>query len=178
MLRLATSSFCHGAAARAAPAPACTASPAALSTARRALTIGKTTFSRKLHRRGQRTFPHWRHPSQHQRHATNITAPYHWHYFGPKHHDKLLPKENYVTGDWTGLYYMNRIQVYTLQHTTATAKVRIRRFPTFFDFKQQSRWMIGKALRTWVEPKAHIIDEASLTKKQRMVLIKKGLLDK
>jgi hypothetical protein len=120
--------------------------------------------------------PLWRRPFYANGHATRIRAPFHWRYFGPHDPNAFLPKENYVTGDWSGLYYQELGQVYTLQHATAAVPIRVKRFPTYFTFKNHSRWLIGKSLRTWVEPKAHIIDELAITKKARLDMVKKGLL--
>lgn len=147
-------------------------------TSQRFLRVAKSPHGYYISRRG-RFAQHW--PRYRRPHHTNpqsalMTPPWHWRRFAPVDPNAFLPKHNYVTGPWIGQFFMHLHQVYTLQHCNAGVPIRVKRFPTAFEFKQHSRWMIGKAMRTWVEPRAHIFDEAALTKKARLDLVKKGLM--
>ncbi len=157
--------------------PSSSTTPAVIDS-QRFLRVAKSTMGYHIRRRGQFAShwplfrkPHNQHPS-----SAAVVPIFHWKRYGPRDPNEFLPKHNYVHGNWVGLTYSNLHQVYTLQHCNAGVPLRVRRFPTIFEFKSHSRWMIGKALRTWVEPKAHIFDEAALTKKARLDLVKKGLL--
>ena len=146
--------------------------------AHRFLRVAQSPHGYYIRRRGQfmQNMNPFRRPFYSNPHATKFIAPFFWHSFSPSNPNAFLPKANYVTGPWTGLYAIPRDQVYTLQHCTANVPLRVRRFPTFFEYTSHSRWMIGKGVRSWVEPRAHIFDEAALTKRARLGLVKKGLL--
>ena len=146
--------------------------------AQRFLRVAKSPIGYHIRRRGQfaNHWPRYRKPHNVNPGSAVIVPIMHWRRFGPYDPNQFLPASNYVTGPWVGLTYSHLHQVYTLQHCNAGVPLRVRRFPTIFEFKSHSRWMIGKALRTWVEPRAHIFDEAALTKKARLDLVKKGLV--
>lgn len=157
-------------------------SPCALSLPaeqKRGLKFAKTTFGYKISRRGQRTFPPWRRPfGTSQNYRTFINIPHYWKTNIAKDPSKPLPRDNYITGEWTGLFALPRNQVFTLQHATSGSTVRMRRFPTFYTFNNPTRWLIGKHLTQWAVSRAKVVDEVSITKRQRMVMVKKGYLPK
>ena len=140
--------------------------------------MAKSPFGFYYGRFGQRKFPFHRRPFVKHTGCANLHAPYWWSYFGPKSQLLFLPEENYITGDWTGKYYLSKKQVYTLQHAVGGAKCTIKRFPMLFEFNNPSRWNIGKALGTLAKPRMDLIDEQMLTKKQRLDYVKAGLLPK
>lgn len=146
--------------------------------AKRHLPVAKSAFGYYLWRHGRRHFPLHRRPQNQPRWAMAMHIPYYWTFGITKNPRDMLSQENYVTGDWTGLFHIPKTQMYTLRHATCGMPIRVRRFPTYFSFKSPSRWMIGKPLRNWVIPKTDLIDEAALTKKQRMRLVKEGKLPK
>jgi hypothetical protein len=150
----------------------------ALVVARRHLKMAKSPFGYYYGRIGQRKFPFHRRPFVKHTGCANLHAPYWWSYYGPKSQLFFLPEENYITGDWTGKYYLSKRQVYTLQHSTSGARCTVKRFPGLFDFNNPSRWNVGKALGTLVKPRMDLIDEQMLTKKQRLDYVKAGLLPK
>jgi hypothetical protein len=82
-----------------------------------------------------------------------------------------------MCGDYTGAFFMHNHTYYTLQMATEGVPVRIRRAPTFFEFSQPSRWLIGKELRTSPPTKVKIADEATMPKRTRLKWVKKGWLE-
>jgi hypothetical protein len=140
--------------------------------------MAKSVFGFYLGRQGQRKYPFHRRPHRKGTHAANLTGPYFWKYCTAKTAGAFLPEENYITGDWTGKFFVSRQQVYTLQHATSGATVSIKRFPSIHTFKNPSRWNIGKELYTLSKPRMELIDEQMLTKKQRLDYVKAGLLPK
>lgn len=149
-----------------------------LQTSRRFLKIAKSSFGFYLGRGGQRKYPAFRRPHLKGTHAMNLNAPYFWSFMTSKSQCFYLPAENYITGDWTGKFFVSRAQVYTLQHATSGATCRVKRFPSTFEFNNPSRWNIGKELRTLSKPRMDLIDEQMLTKKQRLDYVKAGMLPK
>lgn len=146
---------------------------------RRFLKQARTPFGFYHQKHSRMQYPPWRRPWKNGASSWRLTAPY-LHFEGSSgSQSTLLPKENYITGDWTGLFSVDRYQVYTLQHATSGATCRVRRFPTTFDFTSiPSRWLIGKPLRNHARGKTILIDENMLTKKQRADHIKAGFLPK
>ncbi|CAD2218231.1 hypothetical protein AGDE_03436 [Angomonas deanei] len=153
-------------------------SSVAACTQKRFLKIAKSAFGFYLARRGQRRYPFLRRPHTKNTHAMNLKAPYYWSFMTAKSPSFFLPMENYITGDWTGKYFVSKRQVYTLQHATSGAKVRVKSFPSVFEFNSPSRWNIGKEMNTLTKPRMDLIDDQMLTKKQRMDYVKAGLLPK
>ncbi|KEG13041.1 hypothetical protein DQ04_01251140 [Trypanosoma grayi] len=148
------------------------------STQKRFLKIAKSAFGFYLARRGQRKYPLHRRPHIKNTHSMNLSAPYFWSFMTAKSQTLFLPEENYITGDWTGKFFVSKRQVYTLQHATSGAKVRVKSFPSVFEFNSPSRWNIGKEMNTLTKPRMDLIDEQMLTKKQRLDYVKAGLLPK
>jgi hypothetical protein len=150
----------------------------ALFEAQRTLRVATSHINYYIRRRGQfaTQWPLFRQPRPKSHRQSRLQPLYHWKTGSPYDSNYFLPKENYVTGDWNGLFLVPKDQVYTLQHCTANVPMKIRRFPTTYEFKAHSRWMIGRSLKNWTEPKAHIFDVAALTKKTHLRLIKEGLL--
>ncbi len=145
----------------------------------RNLRFAKTTFGYRLPRRGQRKFPAWRQPFAHSKNFLSyLKVPYHWKNNVAKDPNRFLPKANYITGEWTGLFAVPTRQVFTVQHATCGVPIRIRRFPTFYTFSNPSRWLIGKHMSQWAVSRARIVDEATISKRQRLVLVKRGLVPK
>ena len=66
--------------------------------------------------------------------------------------------------------------MYTLQHVTSGVPFRIRRYPIAHQFRNPSRFMIGKGMFAWSRGRPGVIDEATLSKNKRASLIKKGYL--
>lgn len=147
-----------------------------LTVQRRTLIFAKSTFGYKIRRRGQMKFPFYRRPFQSHEKASDTHAPFWWVHYGPKSACEFLPKHNYVCGDYVGAYYLHNHHVYTLQHATSGVPIRMRRFPGFYEFTHPSRWLIGRSLRTLSRTRQHIIDEAVITKKQRLLYVKKGYI--
>ncbi|CCW67988.1 unnamed protein product [Phytomonas sp. Hart1] len=145
---------------------------------KRLLKIAKSTFGYYLGRRGRRKYPFHRRPHIKNTQSMNLKAPYFWSYMTAKSQGFFLPEENYITGDWTGKFFVSKRQVYTLQHANSDAKVRVKSFPSIFEFDKPSRWNIGKEMNTMAKPRMDLIDEQMLTKKQRLDYIKSGLLPK
>lgn len=153
--------------------------PAVVQLQTRELKQARTPFGYYRHRHSRQQFPPWRRPYKNGAESTITSAPHYFFSGMTKTQSAFLPKENYVTGDWTGLFYADRKQVYTLQHATSGGSCRIRRFPSVFDFSSNpSRWLIGKPLRSFVRGRMTIFDDQMLTKKQRLDYIKGGLLPK
>lgn len=150
----------------------------ALVTQVRNLKIAKSVFGFYLGRQGQRKYPFHRRPHFKGLYSANLNAPYFWSFATAKSQCFFLPEDNYITGDWTGKFFVSRRQVYTLQHATSGAKCRMKRFPSTFEFNNPSRWNIGKELMTLSKPRMDLIDEQMLTKKQRLDYVKAGLLPK
>ncbi|KAF8295207.1 putative Mitochondrial SSU ribosomal protein [Trypanosoma cruzi] len=145
---------------------------------KRFLKMAKSAFGFYLARRGQRKFPFLRRPHIKNTHAMNLSAPYFWSFMTAKSQTYFLPEENYITGDWTGKFFVSKLQVYTLQHATSGSRVRVKSFPSVFELSSPSRWNIGKELNTLTKPRMDLIDEQMLTKKQRLDYVKAGLLPK
>nr|6HIV_CS Chain CS, uS19m [Trypanosoma brucei brucei]6HIW_CS Chain CS, uS19m [Trypanosoma brucei brucei]6HIZ_CS Chain CS, uS19m [Trypanosoma brucei brucei]6SG9_CS Chain CS, uS19m [Trypanosoma brucei brucei]6SGB_CS Chain CS, uS19m [Trypanosoma brucei brucei]7PUA_CS Chain CS, uS19m [Trypanosoma brucei brucei]7PUB_CS Chain CS, uS19m [Trypanosoma brucei brucei] len=145
---------------------------------KRFLKIAKSAFGFYLARRGQRKYPFLRRPHIKNTHSMNPSAPYFWSFMTAKSQMAFLPEENYITGDWTGKFFVSKRQVYTLQHATSGAKVRVKSFPSIFEFNSPSRWNIGKEMNTLTKPRMDLIDEQMLTKKQRLDYVRAGLLPK
>jgi hypothetical protein len=150
----------------------------ALVESRRTLKIAKSVFGYYLGRQGQRKFPFHRRPHFKGTFVMNLNAPHYWSFATTKCQAHFLPEENYITGDWTGKFFVSSRQVYTLQHATAGVKCRMKRFPSVFEFNNPSRWNIGKELQTLSKPRMDLIDEQMLTKKQRLDYVKAGMLPK
>jgi hypothetical protein len=140
--------------------------------------MAKSIFGFYLGRQGQRKYPFHRRPHSKNSAAMILNAPHYWSYATTKCQANFLPEENYITGDWTGKLFVSSRQVYTLQHATAGAKCRMKRFPSVFEFNNPSRWNIGKELYSLSKPRMDLIDEQMLTKKQRLDYVKSGLLPK
>lgn len=149
-----------------------------LAESQRFLRVAHSQFGYYYRRRGQSSqhWPRYRKPYTSNPQSARLAPIVHWRQFAPYDVNQFLPKANYVAGDWIGLFCLPLDQVYTLHHCTANVPMRVKRFPTTFEYKSHSRWMIGKAMKTWVENKAHIFDEAAITKKVRLELVKQGLL--
>ena len=157
-------------------------SPALVATSsdqQRGLKQARTPFGYYRHKHSRQQFPTWRRPFKAGGESTITSAPHYFFTGMTKTQGAFLPKDNYVTGDWTGLMQVPRQQVYTLQHATSGAACYIRRFPSEFNFgANPSRWLIGKPLRSFVRGRMTIFDDQMLTKKQRLDYIKGGLLPK
>ena len=144
---------------------------------RRFLRFAKSEFGFKIRRWGTRKFPMWRFPTaMSTRHLNYLMPERHWQYNLAKSPERLLPKENYVINHQTGAFYMNKKQIYTLQHTAASTPIRVRRFPTTYTFQRQTRWAIGTKLQSWVLPRAQVVDEVAISKRQRLVYVKLGII--
>lgn len=177
--RSAAAGFIRCADAALVPTACATPTSTSVSEQRRGLKFAKTTFGYKLWRRGQRKPEFMRdHIGRSTVYRNLLKAPLWWRYATSKNPDKLLPKSNFITGEWTGLYHLPKSQVMTLQHVTSNAPLRIRRFPVTYTFNHPSRWLIGKYLGTFAVPRAPIVDETTLTKRQRTVMVRKGLIPK
>lgn len=150
----------------------------ALCQQRRFLKMAKSVFGFYLGRGGQRKYPLHRRPHSKGTGSMNTSAPYFWSYYTAKSQLFFLPEDNYITGDWTGKFFVSRKQVYTLQHATSGATCRMKRFPAVHEFSNPSRWNIGKELMTLSKPRMDLIDEQMLNKKQRLDYVKAGLLPK
>ncbi|KPI88709.1 hypothetical protein ABL78_2169 [Leptomonas seymouri] len=150
----------------------------ASATQKRFLKIAKSAFGFYLARRGQRKYPFHRRPHIKNTYAMNMNAPYFWSFMTAKSQSFFLPEENYITGDWTGKFFVSKRQVYTLQHATSGGKVRVKSFPSVFELNNPSRWNIGKEICTLTKPRMDLIDDQMLTKKQRLDYVKAGLLPK
>ncbi|KAK7199996.1 hypothetical protein NESM_000048800 [Novymonas esmeraldas] len=168
---------CASAVAPAAPS-CCAAAAAAAGLQKRFLKIAKSTFGFYLARKGQRKFPFHRRPHTKNTHAMNLNAPYYWSFMTAKSQSFFLPEENYITGDWTGKFFVSKRQVYTLQHATSGGKVRVKSFPSVFEMNSPSRWNVGKEMNTLTKPRMDLIDDQMLTKKQRLDYVKAGFLPK
>ena len=141
------------------------------------LTKNRSRFTIYINRHGKRQFPAYRHPRRFSLRAHyRMNAAYFWKQHVNKNIRSYLPKENYITGDWTGLFYMPHNQIYTAQHFLSGVPFRVRRYPLSHQFTHPSRFMIGKPLYSWSVGKPDLIDEATLTKNERAALIKKGYL--
>jgi hypothetical protein len=160
--------------------PACAfAAPQGLSEQRRFLKFAKSNHGYHIKRAGYRKFPSWRRPiALSTRHASKISAPFHWKYWKASDSANFLPRENYVTDFMTGTVGVPRGSYATLQHLTSGVPITVMRFPTFYTFNKPSRWIIGSRLQQWVLPRALIVDEVAISKRQKLVYIKKGLLPK
>ncbi|CAJ1031567.1 hypothetical protein Q4I30_005871 [Leishmania utingensis] len=145
---------------------------------KRFLKIVKSTFGYYLARRGQRKFPFHRRPHIKNTQAMNLNAPYFWSYMTAKSQSFFLPADNYITGNWTGKFFVSKRQVYTLQHATGGGKVRVKSFPSVFELNSPSRWNVGKEMNTLTKPRMDLIDDQMLTKKQRLDYVKAGFLPK
>ena len=146
---------------------------------KRHLRSAKSPFGYYIARRGARKYPAWRKPFIMNGHAADLTdATNQWFYFQQKSQAFFLPQWNYITGDWSGLFYLHKRQVYTLQHATSGSRVRIRRFPGMYEFQNPSRWLIGKTLQVQAPGKMAIVDDAILSKRLKLEMIKKVLLPK
>ena len=159
-------------------APTSLVAPLVVDEQRRFLKFAKSEHGFKLHRKGNRNFPAWRAPLAHSTRYLNKLHPrIYWKYAMPKHPNMLLPRSNFVLNGMTGHFGLPKTQFYTLQHTTATCPIRVKRYPTFYTFTNPSRWTVGSRLQTWVLPRALIVDEVAISKKQRLVYVKLGLIN-
>ena len=138
--------------------------------------MASSTFGFKLWRQGQRSYPTWRRPYQTNREASYLVAHHHYQRFGPKYACNLLPRHNYICGDYTGAFFLHNHTYYTLQMATSGVTVRTRRMPSFYEFTHPSRWMIGKQLRTQAPTVIKMADEATISKRIRLNWVKKGWL--
>lgn len=143
---------------------------------RRGLLIAKSPFGYYHRKYGQRKFPLYRRPFVSHQKANFLSAPYFWSEHMSRDPNEFLPKANYITGDFAGLYYLSRSTVYTLQMATSGVPIKTRRQPGLYQFNSPSRWLIGKPLRVWAVQRLGILDEASLSKKTRITLAKKGFV--
>lgn len=144
---------------------------------RRFFKFAKSQFGFKLLKRGARKYPTWRGPIAGSKEYRTFThAPVFWKQNLPKNPRELLPRSNFVVNNMTGHFCLPRDQIYTLQHATSSVPVRIKRFPTTYTFTNPSRWTIGTRLTQWAVPRARITDEVAISKKQRLVYVKLGLI--
>ncbi|KNH07316.1 leucine-rich repeat protein [Perkinsela sp. CCAP 1560/4] len=141
------------------------------------LTKNRSRFAVYINRHGHRTFPPYRHP-QHFSMRTHArqNAAYFWTQHINRNISSFLPRENYITADWTGKFYLPHNQIYTLAHYTSGVAFRVRRYPLSHQFHCHSQFMIGKPLYSWSLGKPALIDEATLTKNERAALVKKGYI--
>ena len=152
---------------------ACTAVAVAQS---RGLKYAKTPQGFKTKRMGQRKFPLDRVPVPYVGGRHKFFTPDFWRQ-RPRY-DALLGPENYVCYDHTGRYWLPSHQVFTWQHALSTAPIRFRVYPLQYRIANPARWMVGTELFFWSKQKPHIVDEATISKKQRMRLVKAGFLPK
>jgi hypothetical protein len=146
---------------------------------RRFLKFAKSTFGYRIFRRGQRSYPMWRKPlAMSSKFRTKLNVPLFWRYNMPKDVNNFLPRENYVTEGTTGHFALPKSSYFTLQHITSGVPIRIKRFPTFYTFTNANRWLIGTRLQAWALPRASIVDEVAISKRQRLVYVKLGRLPK
>lgn len=103
-------------------------------------------------------------------------VPHWWIHYGPRTPNDFLPKHNYVCGDYIGGFYQHLHTIYTLQHATSGVTQRIRRHPGFHEFTNPSRWLIGRQMRSHSRTRVHVLDEATISKKQRLLYVKKGYI--
>eukprot|EP00758_Cryptobia_borreli_P010043 Tbor_TRINITY_DN5529_c1_g2::TRINITY_DN5529_c1_g2_i1::g.12923::m.12923 len=149
------------------------------STQKRYLKQARTPFGFYRARYSRMQYPPWRRPYSNGRLSLPISCPHYFFQNNSKTQLAFLPRVNYITGDWNGLFSVDRQQIYTLQHAISGAKCRVRRFPSMFSFENApSRWLIGKTLATHARPRMTMYDEQMLTKKQRLDYVKAGLLPK
>ena len=144
---------------------------------RRFLRFAKSEFGFKIRRWGTRKYPVWWRPTaMSTRPLNSLIAPIYWQYNMPKNPVSYLPKENYTINHQTGAFAVSKKQVYTLQHATAGVPIRVKRFPTTYTFQRQTRWAIGAKLQSWVLPRAQVVDEVAISKRQRLVYVKLGII--
>ena len=139
------------------------------------LSAAKSRFAMFHHKYGRRHFPAFRHPHRSTAH-TGMNASLYWSRHVTKNPTALLSRRNYITAAWTGKFYVDDSQTYTMQHATSGVRFRVRKYPIQHQYTWANRFMVGKPLTCWSKSRPDLIDEAALTKGQRAILVKKGLL--
>eukprot|EP00760_Papus_ankaliazontas_P024233 PhM_4_TR2156/c0_g1_i1/m.9325 len=143
------------------------------------LRVNRSRFVLRYNKYGRNHFPIFRHPHRWSSHEANaLTVAYYWQRFSSHNPTNFLPKSNYITGKWTGKFFLDLSQRYTMQHATCGVPLRMRRYPIQHVFGNASRYMVGKQMICWSRSRPALIDEAALTKGQRAALVKKGIIPK
>ena len=141
------------------------------------LKTNHSRFAFYLNKYGTLKFPPYRHPHNFAlSRAVSLNPQNYWSRHVSKNTTGWVPGSNYITGDWTQKFFVDHHQMYTLRHVTSGVQFRIRRYPICHQFRNPSRYLIGKGMFAWSRGQPGVIDEATLTKNQRAALVKKGYL--